>query len=121
MLQRGFDFNETGIGKRNYLNTCGGIIMSKNNVWVYISEDNKDCERVLNLLDKKNVPYEVKNVTKHPENKKEMQKHGIYGTPATFIGDENNLILGYQEEKLNLMLGVLDKNYLLNTDADPDA
>ncbi|AVQ97999.1 hypothetical protein OBCHQ24_02660 [Oceanobacillus iheyensis] len=95
--------------------------MSKNNVWVYISEDNEDCERVLQLLDKKNVPYEVKNVTKHPENKKEMQKRGIYGTPATFIGDENNLILGYQEEKLNLMLGVLDKNYLLNTDADPDA
>ncbi|WP_404457546.1 glutaredoxin family protein [Oceanobacillus kapialis] len=95
--------------------------MNENNVRVYISEGNKDCDQVLQLLDNKNVPYVVKNVTKHPENMKELQMQGIYGTPATFIGDETEPILGYQEEKLNLTLGVLDKDYLLNTNPDNDA
>ncbi|WP_042220389.1 glutaredoxin family protein [Oceanobacillus manasiensis] len=95
--------------------------MTKGKISVYISENNKDCDLVLQLLDKKSVPYEVKNVTKHPENMKDLQRQGIYGTPATFIGDEKNPILGFQEEKINLTLGVLDKNYLLNTNSSHDA
>lgn len=78
--------------------------MSDEDVIVYISEDSRKCEQLLTELDELKVNYETKNVTKHRSYMKELQNAGIFGTPATFIGDEKTPILGLQKNKIRQAL-----------------
>ncbi|MYL60381.1 glutaredoxin family protein, partial [Virgibacillus halodenitrificans] len=39
--------------------------MTEKSVLIYISEENKDCKKLMKQLDEWNVPYEVRNVTEN--------------------------------------------------------
>lgn len=83
--------------------------MRYSHVTVYTSDNNLKCNKVLSLLEKYNISYEKKSITADQANMEELQGMGVYGTPATFI-DENDPILGYQESKIKNELGIRDDN-----------
>lgn len=74
--------------------------MENQDVVVYISKDNDHCEKVIQLIEEAEVSYKVKNVSDNREYMKELQKDGIYGTPATFVKGKNQTILGYQKREI---------------------
>lgn len=80
--------------------------MNESNVTIYVSESNQTCEEVVNQLKRWNISFEVKNITKEPAYRKEMQKRGIYSTPATFVKGINKAILGFQKRKLQVALDI---------------
>lgn len=69
-------------------------------VVLYVSDNNEHCTQVLDLVKQYDVSYQVKNVSQHKEYMQEMQKNGVYGTPALFIKGERNSILGYQKQRI---------------------
>ncbi|WP_196493841.1 glutaredoxin family protein [Ornithinibacillus caprae] len=75
-------------------------------ITVYISDNCKYCQRVLDMLNESNVRYEVKNVTQEKNFMKELQGQGIFGTPATYIHRNDHFILGLQTEKLKKVLNI---------------
>lgn len=79
--------------------------MSYTNIVIYVSENNPDCKSVLHLMENLEVSYEVKNITKNSAYRREMQDLNIYGTPATFIGDDT-VILGAQIKTIQRELGM---------------
>jgi len=78
--------------------------MNEKKVVVYISEDSSKCDQLLFELDKLAVNYETKNVTNNKNFMNELQNEGVYGTPATFIGNNKNPILGVQKNKIKRVL-----------------
>lgn len=74
--------------------------MGNQDVVVYISENNTSCNKVIQLIEEQDVSYKVKNVSKHKDYMKELQKNGIYGTPALFIKGQDYFILGYQKNRI---------------------
>ncbi|WP_139343278.1 glutaredoxin family protein [Virgibacillus siamensis] len=76
--------------------------MSEKNVIVYVSDDCSQCDKLLAHLNKLNVHFETKNVTKYHEYMEQLQEIGVFGTPATFVN--NHMILGMQTNKINRML-----------------
>ncbi|MCM3742203.1 glutaredoxin family protein [Oceanobacillus luteolus] len=78
--------------------------MTEHDVVVYVSDNNKQCLKVIELIEAYNVPYKVKNVSRERGYMKELQNKGIFGTPATFIKGEKRAILGYQKEKIRSAL-----------------
>lgn len=74
--------------------------MTDKEVVVYISEGSSKCDQLLAELDQQNIFYTTKNVTKHKRYMKELQSKGVFGTPATFIDDEDSPILGLQKNKI---------------------
>jgi len=80
--------------------------MNESNVTIYVSESNKTCEEVINQLKRWEIPFKVKNITQEPKYRKEMQREGIYSTPATFIKGINKAILGFQKRKLQVALDI---------------
>ncbi|OZU89181.1 hypothetical protein CIL03_09240 [Virgibacillus indicus] len=85
--------------------------MSGKNVVVYISENNSQCKKLMNEMDKWDISYDTKNVTQNTEYMKELQDQGIYGTPATFIEDTREVILGFQKSKIKYALGINSVNF----------
>lgn len=76
-------------------------------VTIYISENCANCEKLISYLDHWDINYEIKNVTKDKTCMKELQDKGIYGTPATIIGKNNEqIVLGTQINKLKRLLGI---------------
>ncbi|WP_249872710.1 glutaredoxin family protein [Oceanobacillus saliphilus] len=82
--------------------------MGDSQVTIYVSENEGEAHKVIRLLEEHNIPYIEKNVTKNENYMKELHSIEIYGTPATFIDDEQ-VILGYQKNKIKYALG-LDNN-----------
>ncbi|WP_181350163.1 glutaredoxin family protein [Thalassobacillus sp. CUG 92003] len=82
---------------------------------VYVSNNCSHCDKVVARLEEWELDYEVRNVSDNKTHFKELQQEKIYGTPATFIGDER--ILGYQEGKLKRTLGIMTDIPVANTDA----
>lgn len=80
--------------------------MSNREITVYVSDNNLQCKRLLTHLDKWDISYEEKNVTKHSEYMKDLQEQGIFGTPATFIEGQGHAILGFQEKNINHALEI---------------
>jgi len=78
--------------------------MSHKKVTVYISDDSNKCDQLLIELDKLDINYETKNVTSNKNFMKELQNEGVYGTPATFIGNHKSPILGVQKNKIKQTL-----------------
>lgn len=82
--------------------SAGGISVGKK-ATIYIRSNSKECDKLMNLMDENNIYYDKKNVTEDYKHMEELQEHGIFATPATFIDDV--VILGYQENKLKQTLG----------------
>lgn len=82
--------------------------MGKKEVVVYVSDNSLPSKKILTHLDKWNISYEEKNVTKNSEYMKDLQEQGIFGTPATFIEGQEHAILGFQEKNINHALGIGD-------------
>jgi len=82
--------------------------MTKTEALIYVSDDCHSCQKLINKMDEWEVTYQIKNITDNKENKKEMQEHGIYGTPATFIKERKEPILGYQINKIKRALNIKD-------------
>lgn len=74
------------------------------NVTVYVNDEDADCRRLVEQLDDWEVNYDTKNVTADPKNLEQLQEHGIFATPATFI--DENIVLGFQKDKLKHTLGL---------------
>ncbi len=74
--------------------------MEDKEVVVYISDNSRKCDQLLSELDKMEINYETKNVTKNKSYMKELQNQGVYGTPATFIDNDKSPILGLQKNKI---------------------
>lgn len=80
--------------------------MNKRGITVYVSDNNLQCKKLLTHLDKWNISYEEKNVTRNSEYMKDLQEQGIFGTPATFIAGQDRAILGFQEKHINHALEI---------------
>jgi len=81
--------------------------MANTNIVIYISENNPACDDVLDLMEDLDVSYRLKNVTKNRSYKRELQAYDIYGTPATFIG-QDEVILGPQKSRIKEALGIFE-------------
>lgn len=75
-------------------------------VTLYISESQKTSKKVKEFLDKNDVVYELKNVTKNKEYLAELQDMQIFGTPTTII--DGRKIQGGQIAKISFELGLSD-------------
>lgn len=81
--------------------------MNNQDVTIYISDNNKKCDKVIGLMEDYDVSYKLKNVTKNRDYMKELQNSGIYGTPATFIEKGRHTILGFQKNRILKALNLL--------------
>ncbi|SIT08298.1 Glutaredoxin [Virgibacillus pantothenticus] len=88
----------------------GVFTMKEPKVLVYISNNSKECENVIQFLQEWHITYQTKNVNEQRANMKELQNLGIYGTPAIFVEGEKEPILGFQKNKLKYYLGLADKS-----------
>lgn len=82
--------------------------MDNKEVVIYVSDNSLPCKKLVTHLDKWNVSYKEKNVTNNRAYMKDLQEQGIFGTPATFIEDQEYAILGFQEKNINHALGIGD-------------
>lgn len=72
--------------------------MRDQNIRVYVSNNCKESNKLIHLLEELDVPYEEKNVTENKSYMKELQEQKIYATPVAIIN--NNKVLGFQKNKL---------------------
>ncbi|SET06090.1 Glutaredoxin [Salinibacillus kushneri] len=77
--------------------------MRQNEVLVYTSDNCEQSQNVMQLLNQWDVPFQEKNISKHPPYLKELQADKVYATPVTYVRDER--ILGYQKGKLERLIG----------------
>lgn len=87
--------------------------MRHRNVEVFISDNCKQSEQVMDQLDKWNISYSVKNITNSPAVLKEMQAHSVYSTPLVLVNGEK--VHGFQKNKLQQMLGLINKMHSSRT------
>ncbi|SFB04374.1 Glutaredoxin-related protein [Lentibacillus halodurans] len=78
--------------------------MNGRDIIVYISENSLQCEQLLDQLDQSDIHYECRNVTENQKYLDQLQKEGIFGTPATFVN--NKVVLGSQFNKIKQNLGM---------------
>ncbi|WP_067730271.1 glutaredoxin family protein [Oceanobacillus damuensis] len=81
--------------------------MNNSQVIIYVSDHSKEADKVIRLLKDNGISYITRNVTENDRYMKELQSKEIYGTPATFI-DDQEVILGYQRNKIKYALGLDD-------------
>lgn len=80
--------------------------MNNEDVVVYVSDESTYCNKVIHLMEEHDISYKVKNVSKDKEYMRELQRNGIYGTPALFIKGQEQSILGYQRNRILNALNV---------------
>src|SRR4051794_1710496 len=78
--------------------------MGKHEVIVYSSTGCPYCEKVKSYLKENGIEFEERNASIHKEYFDQLKERKIYGTPATLINGK--LVLGFQEKKLNKLLGL---------------
>ncbi|MCD5325837.1 MULTISPECIES: glutaredoxin family protein [Pontibacillus] len=78
--------------------------MSNQQVVVYTSNGCHHCDNVKSFMEEWNIPYTEKNISTSKEHYKEMRSNRVYGTPATYVGDQ--VILGFQKRKLKKVLNI---------------
>ncbi|KGX90561.1 glutaredoxin [Pontibacillus halophilus JSM 076056 = DSM 19796] len=71
-------------------------------VTIFTSTGCIHCEAVLAQLNEWGVQYVEKNISEDEAYAKEMRSYGVYGTPATYIG--NKLVLGVQKRRMKELL-----------------
>ncbi|MFC4388148.1 glutaredoxin family protein [Gracilibacillus marinus] len=79
--------------------------MTKQTLDVYISDNCKECEQLIDFLDKNQMSYEIKNISNTKEHLKELQANQVYATPAVKI-PSGKFLLGFQKEHLIKVLGL---------------
>ncbi|UJL47034.1 glutaredoxin family protein [Virgibacillus sp. NKC19-16] len=85
--------------------------MSEHHVTIYISDGNPQCGKLIKQLDEWNVSYATKNVSHNRDYMKELQDIEIFGTPVTFVGEDQPAILGFQKNKIKYALGFGNNSY----------
>ncbi|KAB8137965.1 glutaredoxin family protein [Gracilibacillus oryzae] len=78
--------------------------MKHHEVHVYVSEDCKECDDLLDFLEEKNVKHISKNTSKNKEYLEEMQKENIYMTPVMNV--RGKWVQGFQTKQINQVLGL---------------
>lgn len=72
---------------------------------VYVSDNCDECDQMVALLDKEEVVYELKNISRDKENLRELQKQHVYATPALIV--KGKKVLGFQEQRIKQLLNRL--------------
>ncbi|QGH33108.1 hypothetical protein GI584_03150 [Gracilibacillus salitolerans] len=81
-----------------------GVTHMKNQqIDVYISDNCRECDQLVNYLTQLNIPFNTKNTTVNKENLRQLQEANIYLTP-TIIIDNYYRIIGFQEGKLRQLI-----------------
>ena len=76
-------------------------------VTVYSTPGCKFCKKTKNFLDEEGIDYTEKNVAEDSEALKTMVKaSGQKGVPVTVVGDEDEVIVGFEEGKLREAIGI---------------
>jgi glutaredoxin-like protein NrdH len=70
-------------------------------VIVYSMEDCVECMIVKKMLTEEGVSFEVRDITKSEEYKKEVEKYGFLGVPVTVVGDQ--AVKGFNPEFIELI------------------
>jgi glutaredoxin-like protein NrdH len=70
-------------------------------VIVYSMEDCVECMIVKKMLTEEGVSFEVRDITKSEEYKKEVEKYGFLGVPVTVVGD--HAVKGFNPEFIELI------------------
>jgi glutaredoxin-like protein NrdH len=70
-------------------------------VIVYSMEDCVECSYVKRMLKEEGIPFEVRDVMKSEEYKKEVEKYGFLGVPVTVVGD--HAVKGLNPELMELI------------------
>jgi len=73
---------------------------------VYVSNACPTCEKVVHQLEKWNIHFKLKNVTENKSDLHEMQRQGIYGTPATIHQKLNKHVLGFNKRVLRKIIKI---------------
>jgi len=73
-------------------------------VIVYTMDDCVECSVVKQMLTAQGVPFEVRDITKSEEYKKEVEKYGFLGVPVTVVG--NRAVKGFNSELADLIQSV---------------
>ena len=74
------------------------------NVKVFTSQTWPHCPAVKNYLTEKNVPFEEKDINADMEARKELIQRRIMSVP-TIIIDDTEVIVGFDKEKIDSILG----------------
>ena len=77
----------------------------ENEVRVYVSDDCDECDRMVALLNKEAIDYELKNISSDKENLRELQQQHVYATPALIV--KGKKVLGFQEQRIKQILNRL--------------
>lgn len=85
--------------------------MNSEEVVLYVSDNSPKCQKVLELVKDYNVSYKIKNVTQNSDYLKEIQRSGIYSTPAMFVPGEKESIQGYQKDTIQRALNNLSQKH----------
>lgn len=80
--------------------------MNREKVTIYVSDKSQTCKKVMDQLKSWDIPFRLKNISQEPEYRKELQREGIYSTPATFIDGVEKAILGFQKRRMQVALEV---------------
>lgn len=80
-------------------------------VIIYVSKNCPTSEKLMAHLNQYQILFETKNVTENYQYLRELQEMGIFGTPITHFVDQNQIILGFQKNKLNDVLGIRTRYY----------
>jgi len=70
-------------------------------VIVYSMEDCVECTIVKKMLTEEGVSFEVRDITKSEDYKKEVEKYGFLGVPVTVVGDR--AVKGFNPEFIELI------------------
>ncbi|WP_191090534.1 glutaredoxin family protein [Niallia endozanthoxylica] len=70
-------------------------------VIVYTMDDCVECSVVKQMLTAEGIPFEIRNITKSEEYKKEVEKYGFLGVPVTVVGDR--AVKGLNQELVELI------------------
>lgn len=72
-----------------------------NKVIIYSMDDCVECTFVKKMLDEEAVSYEIRDITKSLEYKKEVEQYGFLGVPVTVVGDR--AFKGFTPELIELV------------------
>ncbi|KAA9030003.1 glutaredoxin family protein [Niallia endozanthoxylica] len=64
-------------------------------------DDCVECSVVKQMLTAEGIPFEIRNITKSEEYKKEVEKYGFLGVPVTVVGDR--AVKGLNQELVELI------------------
>ncbi|MBM7542904.1 glutaredoxin family protein [Amphibacillus cookii] len=76
--------------------------MSVEHIVVYVSNQCKESDKVIRLLEEMAVNFEKKNISENKAYLKELQRLNIYATPAIIINDKK--VLGFQKRKIEQLI-----------------